>query len=277
MATISVPAPVYLAAGSTGLQPIHSLLAEARIEYRSSEDLGGAPKEQLSKVLSECRAVVAYLTAARPPAGVLLEIGAGIGRGLPVVVVLGSKVRSTSLPAALRELPSMRLPVDVSSDGATRLRSLLTAIEKRPSSSRQVGSIEGGRERWADESERLTAEALQRLGAGIVGYEPANRRGKPDLAAWFPDLPGVPYNPVLVEVAGRTPDLVGKRAQLRGYMRDADALIGFLVVPGTFDPEWRVLASGAVLTIGVQSLGELQPEEFARILRDGRNYLFHAP
>lgn len=230
---------------------------------------------ELNHALHDCRAVVAYVTSRRPPVGVLLEIGAGLGRDLPVLIVLGPKVRSSSLPVALRELHSMRLPTDVSADGVERFVSLLSTIVQASAPSWTEPS-EGGREKWADESERLAAQALQRLGAGIVGYEPSNRRGKPDLAAWLPDFAGGPYNPALVEVAGRNPDLKAKEAQLRSYMENADALVGLLVVQGVFEPVWHVESSRAVMVVGARNLADMRQEDFLRFLRDGRNRLFHA-
>jgi hypothetical protein len=269
---------VFLAKGTRDGHSIDELLDLAGVTYRSSSDLSEFPKDQLDAVISQCRAVVAYVGSARPATGVVLEIGAGLGRGLPVVVILGPRVRASSLSPALRELPSMRLPAKVSQAAADRLRALLVTTTETPSgvlTTSQVGAT--GREHWVDEHERRVATILQRLGAVIVGYEPANRRGKPNLAAWIPDLPGVPFNPVLVEVAGRMPQVKEKERQLRGYMGGADALMGILVLPGDRRPDWSIQTSGAVLIVGVEALDEKDRSDFIRTLRDGRNRLFHAP
>ena len=185
--TVATPGPVFLSKGTHDGHSIDELLDLAGLRYRSSSDLSEFPKDHLDAVISQCWAVVAYVGSARPATGVVLEIGAGLGRGLPVVVILGPKVRASSLSPALRELPSMRLPAKVSQAAADRLRALLVTTAKTPSgvlTTSQLGAT--SREHWVDEHERGAATVLQRLGAVIVGYEPANRRGQARLGCLDP-------------------------------------------------------------------------------------------
>lgn len=272
--------PVFLAQRRTRAD-VEELMDLAGFRYLSSQDYSGAPSAQLGPLIERCSAVIAFIEAVRPPAGVLLEIGAGLGARLPVVLVLAPKVRQTSLPPALRELQSMRLPAPDSQDGADRLRSLVETARRsldRGTTPFELpeGSSQAERRAWVDESEREVADTLEALGAQLVGYQPPNRRGTPDMAAWLPAMTSAPFNPVLVEVAGRMADPRAKEAQLRSYMEASDALVGLLVLQGSHEATWRIMRSGAVLIVGIDDLAALDQDAFEGILVSGRNRLFHA-
>ncbi len=270
--------PVFLSARRDRISDVQWLFEQSGISYRTSDDFTGAPALQLHEVLSNCGALVAFITSMRPPCGMILEIGAGLGIGIPVVLIVHSKVRLSGLPAALRELPAMRLPEKGSNEGVFRLQSLLESSSEffspRPQAS--LPNAEASHREWADESERLAGEALQRLGARIVSYEPPNRRGRPDLAVWWPQFLGPPYNPMLVEVAERNADIREKESQLRGYMSQADALVGLLAVHTSAGANWRVQPTGAVLVVDLGYLRTISRSSFEDLLQVGRNRLFHA-
>ena len=272
------PDPVFLAAGRRGSTAVEELLHRARIDFVSSSGIAESSVHGLRDALRDCRAVAAFVRSTHPPPGVLLEIGAGLGRGLPVVLLLAPKVSEGALPAPLRDLPSMRVPAPVTDMAAERLRALLTFAASRASASQIAPSSPinfGEHAELASELARTAASALQALGADVVVHEPQNTVGRPDFAVWMQSLAGVAYNPVLVEVAGRGPDIRAKEVQLRVYMREAEALLGIVIVPDDHAPELRVSKSGAVLVVGLSALSEMDRVSFSNLLRTARNRLFH--
>jgi hypothetical protein len=150
----------------------------------------------LEDVLDGVDAVVAFVYQRTLPAGVLLEIGAALDRGLPAILLLPKADLITSLPSRLRELPvvvAAEAKEAVSQRLSGTIRSAVEAghVSGSPAPARAsrsyVKEIEG--REWAAESERRVAAALANLGARVVGQEPANGRGQVDLAGRTPGRP----------------------------------------------------------------------------------------
>ncbi len=278
---LSRPPLVFLSSGGNRRGDVERFLQLAGISYLSSSDYERITPVSIRTTIQRCGAVVAFLTSIQPPVGVILEIGAGLGLGLPVVLVMGAKVQPEKLPAALRDIPSMRMPDQYSSDALERLVGLLQigrSLASTSPKSEQLRRVDTSVNRiaWADGSERAVGEVLLQLGTEIVAYEPANRQGRADVAVWVPALSGVPFNPILVEVAGKRASQKQREAQLRKYMSEAGALIGLLVMQEPASPAWRVQSTGATLTIGIDQLAGLTADDFEALMLDGRNRLFHA-
>jgi hypothetical protein len=215
--------------------------------------------------------------------GILLEIGAALGRGLPAIVLLTKAELAKELPPSLHELP---IVVATDAEDAVEQRlsdTIRSAVDAahgphRPAPTHtNTAYLEEvhGRE-WADESERRVATILAGLGARVVGQEPPNARSRVDLAVWVPGLPSPRLNPVLVEVAGRRPNIRMKERQLLRFLTDAGAQLGILVIPEGDALRWNVTGGKAIIVLSVDRLAQLTSDSLVRLLMDGRNKLAHA-
>jgi hypothetical protein len=129
---------------------------------------------------------------------------------------------------------------------------------------------------WTDPSERAVAEVLARLGGRVIGQTPSNHPSRVDLAVWVPGLPSPELNPVLVEVAGRGPQVDRKVSQLRRYLVESRSLVGLLVLQDRREPEWIVAGGTAIAVLGLPWLETASNQDFVSLLTRGRNQLVHA-
>src|SRR5436309_8439359 len=83
---------VFLSAeGKTELALVRGLLERANLRVVGLEDLPSTDlTTSLSTILEHCDAVVAVIDSPHPVAAVLLEIGAAIGGGRPVVLLVAN-------------------------------------------------------------------------------------------------------------------------------------------------------------------------------------------
>lgn len=236
----------------------------------------------LESALNGVNALVALVDRRAPSTGVLLEIGAALGRGMPVVLLLSSAHLSTTLPSRLRELPTVVLAGAEEAVSRRLTDTVRSAVEAVPASRlptqarasrsyvRQVEARE-----WADEAERRVAAALANLGARVVGQVPANDRRQVDLAAWIPALPIPHLNPILVEVAGKRPNVQMRTDHLLRFLRDRDVQIGMLILAEEENPSWVIREGRAIVILSLQGLYDLTPDSLVQLIMDGRNRLAH--
>ncbi|WP_143271414.1 hypothetical protein [Amycolatopsis echigonensis] len=265
---------VFLTASSgVEIDTVEDLLRQAGLSPVRWADLPPGPLgRSLSEVLGRCVALIAVLADdASPSPGLLVDVGAAIGRDLPVILITTSPRTRTKLPAVLQELPAVNLGGDERAIGDRIVQTIKaysdTHDEPHPLTQSPVRE-------WDSEVERRVAASLQQIGIRVVGQFPANNRTRVDLAAWFPDI-GAQLNPLLVEVAARRPNLQQRREALRRYLHDAQTFIGVLVTVEPNEPTWEFAEGTAIVTLGVDFLEDIEVGALARLLMDGRNQLFH--
>lgn len=265
---------VFLTASSdVRIDAVEDMLRRAGLSPVRWPDLPPGPLgRSLSEVLGQCVALIAVLAEdASPSPGLLVDIGAAIGRDLPVILVATSPQTRVKLPAVLRELPAVNLGGDERVIGDRIVQTIKaysdTRDEPRP-------LTQSPAREWDSEVERRVAVSLERIGIRVVGQFPANNKDRVDLAAWFPDI-GAQLNPLLVEVASRRLNLERRREALRRYLHDAQTFIGVLVTVEPNEPAWEFADDTAVVTLGVDFLEAIEVDALTRLLMDGRNQLFH--
>lgn len=265
---------VFLTASSgVRIDTVEDMLRRAGLSPVRWPDLPPGPLvRSLSEALSQCVALIAVLAEdASPSPGLLVDVGAAIGRDLPVILVATSPQTRTKVPAVLRELPVVGLGGDESAIGDRIVQTIKAYSDihggPRPLTQSTVRE-------WDSEVERRVAASLERIGIRVVGQFPANNRNRVDLAAWFPDI-GAQLNPILVEVAARRPNLRQRREALRRYLHDAQTFIGVLVTMEPNEPTWEFASGTAIVTLGVDFLESIEVDTLASLLVDGRNQLFH--
>jgi hypothetical protein len=255
-----------------GLEP--ASVFDAAVPY----DPATGSFEQMARAVG----VVAAVRGAALPPGVIYELGIGQGLGLPTLILSLIEVDDDLplLPGDLRGLDQVRWDPAAEPDPAllTRIRALLTG-QSVPSVGPQVarrGSSAAMRD-YADATERRAAEVLTLVGAQVVPQGPGNRPRRPDLSAWFADLPNW-ANPVVVEVKARD---LSRRShadamrQLRASLRALQLPIGIVLVPGERPPEWASGEGVAVVLLGVETLARLGAQGTRDLVIRGRNLVTH--
>ncbi len=278
------PLTVFLSAGATTDTTLaRRLLSRAADVIVSWDELPGDSAQRLPGIPDSVDALIAVIDRRSMPTGVLLELGAALGRGLPAIILLANAELLNALPPSLRELPIV-VATEAGDAVAQRLsdtiRSAVDAarasyVPEPPRTTKTY--LKEVRERdWADESERRVATIFAGLGARVVGQEPANTSSQVDLAAWIPGLPSPHLNPVLIEVTGRRPSIRAKEQQLLGFLHDRGAQLGVLVIPEGDTLRWNVAEGKAIIVISIDRLSQLTADSLMRLLMDGRNKLAHA-
>ncbi len=120
--------------------------------------------------------------------------------------------------------------------------------------------------------ERRAVAALKRAD-GLVTAGRGGPRDVPDFLVSFPGLEG-PFNPVLVELAGRRALLSRKIEQLNASAVRSRSRLGVLITLDEEQQETRRSGDFAVVTISLDRL-ENAPQSLASDLRTARNYLVH--
>jgi hypothetical protein len=234
--------------------------------------------------ITQASGAVAAIRGGELAPGVIFELGFARGLGLPTLVLflIGTNDDIPVLPGDVQGLQQVRW--DPTSEPSvallTRLRRLLTLeitladgvapVERRKS--------EPSARRYVDATERRAAEVLELVGAEVAAEGPGNRLGRPDLSAWFPDLPNW-ANPVVIEVKARDP---GGRShadavrQLQEYLHALQLPIGIVLVPGERPPEWSAAEGTAILLLGVETLADLGPRGMRAHLARARNLVAHS-
>ncbi|MBB5912174.1 hypothetical protein BJY24_001041 [Nocardia transvalensis] len=286
---------VFLSAAlDTDIEPAKTMLAENGFDSIQWTQL---PAEGLAKglpeILGDCAGLVAIIDRTSVAPAVLLEIGAALGRGLPVVVLAMKAEAAESLPPVLRELAVVVAQGNRSASGvrlAETLRALLE-LQSSPSSSQALSvpdqarsaSMELVESAFAGQVEEVVAGLLLNKGARIVAtpkFQVSEGRAFiPDLAIWVDRLPHPGFNPVFVEVAGTYwdgRDLVNAFSERIAVFRDQMAIFGCvlgLVVTRDERPvSWYVDDKSAIAVMGLDVLAE---QDLVRLLSDGRNRWVH--
>src|SRR6266545_5071659 len=196
---------VFLSAGrDTDLERVRSDLRDRDFRTVEWRDLTtGGLARGLPAALESCDALVAVLDGTEVPAAVLMEIGAALGRGLPVVIVTAGTLETLDLPAALHELPAISAGHAQTTEARQAVSrrlvaTLRTLINNAGDSSLKAasGSTVGsssitGHSALEDDFARKVVAAIDRLGVRIVEeYEvgPVSRSRMADLAIWIEGL-----------------------------------------------------------------------------------------
>jgi hypothetical protein len=248
-------------------------------EMRAPSDPGVGSFEQITRASG----AVAAIRGDELSAGVIYELGFAQGLGLPTLVLflIGADDDVPLLPGDMRGLDQVRWdPANEPDAGLlARVRGLLTAqvtMSGRTPVQRHRFPLPA--RHFADATERRAAEVLELVGAEVAAEGPGNRPGRPDLSAWFPDLPNW-ANPVVIEVKGR--DLTGRShadavQQLQEHLHALQLPIGIVLVPGERPPEWVSANGTAILLLGVETLAELGLRGARAHLIRARNLVAHS-
>ena len=224
--------------------------------------------------------VVAVVRNGMVPPGIAYELGIARGRAIPAIIleIVGSEDSPSEMPPALRGIqlvrwdPSTRARFSLLS----RLHALLAAEATVPPPQRPR-PVTGTHREYTSVVERFAADVLRSVGANVVTEGPANTKFRPDLSAWFPDLPNW-ANPVIIEVKGR--ESIGRSVesaveQLRTYLKDLGLVIGLVLIPGESGPTWSAARDTAIASIGIDTMADLGPRGVREALIHGRNLLTH--
>lgn len=242
-----------------------------------------APASGSFEQMARASGVVAAVRGAALPPGVIYELGIGQGLGLPTLILMLIAADSDLplLPGDLRGLDQVRWDPAAEPGPAllARVRALLTGQSAPPAGQQVVlrtpppTAIRG----HADATERRAAEVLTRVGARVVPEGHGNRPRRPDLSAWFADLPNW-ANPVVIEVKAGDPSRrshVDAVRQLRASLRVLQLPIGIVLVPGERSPEWASGEGVAIVLLGVETLAGLGVQGTRDLLIRGRNLVTH--
>jgi len=232
--------------------------------------------------ITRAAGAVAAIRQAPLPPGVIFELGIGRGLGLPTLILLliAADDDLPLLPGDLRGLHQVRWDPATEPDSAllARVRALLTvqaAVPAGPHVARQ--RLPTAARDYSDATERRAAEVLTLVGAQVVAEGPGNQPGRPDLSAWFTDLPNW-ANPVIIEVRARDPSRRSHAdavRQLRASLHALQLPIGIVLVPGERSPEWASEEGVAIVSIGVETLASIGAQGIRDLLIRGRNLVAH--
>src|SRR5437660_657365 len=106
---------VFVTASSGAPQgEVEQLLIQSGLSLVRWSDLPLGPLgESLVDALGRCIALIAVLAdGTRPSAGALIDIGAALGRGLPIILVAKNPRTKNRLPPVLDDLPFIHLGSD---------------------------------------------------------------------------------------------------------------------------------------------------------------------
>jgi hypothetical protein len=268
---------------SNDIQTLRELLSSSEIDSVSWEELPPIElREGLADVLNGCNGLVAYINEDGVAPAVMFEIGMAVGIGKVVILLVLDWEVLRDLPPVLAGLPAVILDQSTESGALDRIVDLLkihnaarplAPIVQSPVGERYAEGLDP--QSWGGEYEKLVGEQLARLGARVVP-QAFNSPGQVDLAAWIPGLPGPELNPILIEVAGRRPAIGDRLSQLRGFLSTRNLSLGMLVLQESHAPDWTILDRTAVVTIGLEQLKILNPDELTRLMMTGRNRLVHS-
>jgi hypothetical protein len=259
--------PAMLMLGRNGFRPMQWTQLPAEGVVRGLRD-----------ALKACTALVAVVDQAAVAPAVVLEIGAALGRGLPVVILAMNADAAADLEPALRELPVISVTGDSSAAGTRLAETLHALIEAHEAESGPASRSERTEQRTAVTQGRdfaaNVAAILQERGARVVPELRGPDFGRhPDLAIWIDSLPHPSLNPVLIETKVRSKHhLPAAEEQLRELLAAYRCVLGLVVVPGDMPVEWHVTSESAVATIGSETLAQ---RDLVRLLNDGRNQWVH--
>jgi hypothetical protein len=253
-----------------GLQPVS--VFEPYLDNDLATDIGAR--------LSKAGSVVAVLSGPELSPGVIYEMGIGRGLGLPTLILflVARDNDLPQLPGDLRGLHQVRWDPTTEPDAnlLARLRALVTVRIAPPTRAVRTRPLAVTRT-YSDETERRAAEVLTFVGAHVVTEGPGNRLRRPDLSAWFEDLPNW-ANPVVIEVKARDPSGRSHASaveHLRTALHDLGLSIGVVLLPGDHPVEWASGQGTAVASIGVETLAQLGVEGTRYLLMRARNLVTH--
>jgi hypothetical protein len=277
------------AARDTKIERVRSLLSAAGFRTMDWRDMppeglaGGLPQ-----ILGECAALVAVVDDVGLAPAVLLEVGAALGRSLPVVVLAIDSTAVANLPPALQELPLVsaahaRTPDDESAVEqrlAATLRTALKGASRITRSTERVAEAGYTRDiasaREGVDFQRRAVAVFAHLGAQIVQEHTLGPGRRADLAVWVEGLPHPMLNPVLIELKPSADvQSISAVEQLSQHLVGVGTLLGLVVVAGERPPQWDFTLGRAIAVVGLDWVEALDERRLVGFLTDGRNRLMH--
>ncbi|MGI5206225.1 hypothetical protein ACQEU6_32215 [Spirillospora sp. CA-108201] len=244
----------------------------------------GGMARSLASRLSRCTALVAIVDRPLVGPAVILEIGAALGRGLPVVILATNADAATGIGPVLQDLSTIVVKGDQKAAG-TRLTETLHALIEAQSADPGTGlkpahAIQGPPASAVGVTfEMKVASILKEQGARVAPerLDQAPDTGY-DLAVWVDGLPHPSLNPVLIQVKrklkpGRGNDSAATaKEHLQEILAAHKCVLGLIVVDGAREPDWSITAVSAIATIGADTLARTN---LAVLLNSGRNRWAH--
>jgi nucleoside 2-deoxyribosyltransferase len=229
--------------------------------------VSGSIPETLSTAIATADFVLVVVDGAEVAPAVMFEAGAAFGAGRPVLVLDAAEKAVPPSISSLLAAPRISAALDDEEALRYQLRGYIENV--LPSASLREPSLDAvditdvplaaGPSAGRDSTER-TVVALEETGA-IVTSMGGGTRHVPDLAASWPQL--APFDPLLVEIAGRKARLNEKKRQLLEFMRSRGARLGLIVTLEERPITEETQVGAAVLVVSLREL-ELSP---SRVLR----------
>ncbi|WP_328601095.1 restriction endonuclease [Actinomadura physcomitrii] len=244
----------------------------------------GGMARGLASTLSRCTALVAVVDRPQVGSAVILEIGAALGRGLPVVILATNADAATGIGPVIQDLPTIVVKGDHEAAGTRLIETLHALIEAQSADPgtglRSVPVIQSGSTFTAGVTfETKVASILEEQGARVL---PERLDQTPDtgydLAVWVDGLPHPSLNPVLIQVkrqlkTGRGNDSMAfAKKRLQATLAAHKCVLGLIVVNGSQEPDWSISSGSAIATIGAETLARIN---LAALLNSGRNRWVH--
>ena len=268
------------------LAELRRALNEENVDSVSPYDVDpalGSLADTVVDAIREASFVLVVVTDDPIPPAVLFEVGAASALGRPLAVLDSRTMRSPTSGtnfalSALLRAPTLSASLLDPSGLRHEVHSYVSGVlddappHGSPPPTKQlsvIGAIEG-----ADSAERRCAQALLKLGLGVV-LRPQSGRAVPDMTASMPDL-GPLFDPIFVEVAGLRAHLSDKRKALTSALHNAGAHLGLLVtldaVPSSIE---LTSATTAIVSLNLRELEQLTVLSLEHRLTSARNRLVH--
>jgi hypothetical protein len=261
------------------LRTLRTVLESMGVQVWASETLpvGGNLPETLSAAISTADFVLVVIDEPVVAPAVIFEAGAAFGAGRPVLVLYATR-RAVSPPInSLLTAPRISATLDDEEALEYQLRGYLENV--LPIARRRAPSLDlvevidtppSARPSAELDAIERTKDALEEMGAIVTMT--GGMRSVPDMAASWPQL--TPFDPLLVEIAGRKARLKKKVDQLRAAMKGRTNRLGLVITLDERPIREEVLHGVAILVVSLRQL-ESSPSLVFQRLVTLRNRLVH--
>jgi hypothetical protein len=235
--------------------------------------------ETLRAAIETADYVLIVWDTAKLPRSVMLEAGYALGARVRVALLDARSHRGTTddptvdalldvprLHGRLSDLPGLQRELSALRYLSRNVPAPLPQEEAPSNWYRDLQTAAG------DSAEARMLSVLQQLKVR-VSAERERPLDVPDWNVWVP-LFSPPFNPVLVQLAGRKASLKRKRAQLRSALATQGAHLGVLVTLDPVASHVEVVRESAIVEISLLQLEE-SPQDLFLLLRQARNSLLH--
>jgi len=258
---------------------VRTVLEGMGVQVWSSEALpvSGSIPETLSTAIATADFVLVVIDGPQVAPAVMFEAGAAFGAGRPVLVLDAAEKAVSPSVSSLLTAPRISAALHDEEALKYQLRGYIenvlpSALLREPSLvAVDVTDVPlaAGPSVGRDSTERVKT-ALEDMGAIVTSM--GGMRYVPDMAASWPQL--APFDPLLVEIAGRKARLNEKKEQLLAAMKSRGTHLGLIVTLDKRPITEEARGGAAVLVV---SLGQLEssPSQIFRRLLTLRNRLVH--